>query len=82
MNQRWLEHDERIVRSSRNFCVLRKLLKDPYLERGVLITGDLSDCEYWDSDSYVEKMSLRDVSSKLDELYPGENKEQVFMSRS
>jgi hypothetical protein len=82
VNQRWIECDEWIVRGSRNFCMLRRLLKDPYLERGVLTTGDLSEWEYWDSDSYVEKMSLKDVSSNLDGSYPGENKEHVFMRRN
>lgn len=72
VNQRWMQVDERIVRASPNFCMLRRLLKDPYLERGALMAGDLSDWEKWDNDNYVEEMSLEDVSSKLDEMYPGE----------
>lgn len=81
VNQRWIEENMSVVGRSRNFQILKKLLRDPYLERGVLLAANLDGFEYWDCDSYVEKMTLKDVSSKLDEWYPGESKEPVLAKK-
>jgi len=62
--------------------MVRKLLQDPYLERGVLLAGDMGAHEQWDSDSYVEIMKLEDVTSKLTDFYPGVEEEQMMKNRS
>lgn len=76
VNQRWIENRSVIVRS-RNFQILKRLLKDPYLERGVLLAADLDGFESWDCDTYIEKTMLKDVSSKLDDSNPGEANESL-----
>jgi len=41
----------------------------------------LDGFESWDCNTYVENMMLKDVSAKLDELYPGESNESLPVMR-
>lgn len=75
VNRRWIECDERIVRESPNFLMLKKLLKDPYLGRGVLMAGDL--WQYWNGSDYVDNEPLEDVSLKLGESYLEDHRKNI-----
>lgn len=60
VNERWLEDNKKVLRQSQNFQMLKYLLRDPYLDKGVLLAGQLLDeWDCWDYDSYV------DVSTEL-----------------